>query len=45
MGLFANTMDLHTISADLARNVDDMLVMREIDRLPAPANPFHDAAG
>lgn len=41
--LFRDAVDLHRLFADLARDIDDMLMMREIDRLSATADPLHDA--
>ncbi len=45
LGLIANTVHLHALSADLSRNINDVLVMCKIDSLSASAHPFHDAAG
>ena len=43
--LTGDTVDLHALAADLTRNIDHVLMVREVDRLSAPANPFHHSAG
>ena len=43
--LTRDTVDLHALAADLTRNIDHMLMVREVDRLSAPANPLHHPTG
>lgn len=38
-------MNLHPLAADISRNIDNVLVMSQVNCLPTPPDPLHNAAG
>ncbi len=43
--LARDSVDLLALAANLTRNIDHVLMVCEVDRLSAPANPLHHPAG